>query len=44
MKFAMIEAGRDHLTLQRMSRDALSLFPFDTLTWLAPYDVASLTV
>ncbi|KAJ5298196.1 uncharacterized protein N7443_006316 [Penicillium atrosanguineum] len=42
MKFAMIEAGRDHLTLQRMSRDALSLFPFDTLTWLAPYDVASL--
>ncbi|KAJ5670676.1 uncharacterized protein N7477_006039 [Penicillium maclennaniae] len=43
MKFAIIEAGRDHLTMQRMSRDALSLFPFDTLTWLAPYDVASLT-
>lgn len=44
MKYALVEGGRDHATLARMSREYLSYFPFDTLTWLSPYDVACLTV
>jgi hypothetical protein len=44
MKYALVEAGHDHVTLSRMSREYLSYFPFDSLTWLSPYDVASLTV
>jgi len=44
MKYALVEAGRDQATLGRMSRDYLSFFPFDTLTWLSPYDVTSLSV
>lgn len=44
MKWRVAEAGRDVATLQRMSREYLAYFPFETLTWLRPFDVTALTV
>lgn len=44
MKFRLAEAGRDRATLERMSQEYLTYFPFDTLTWMSPFDVTSLTV
>lgn len=44
MKYALVECAGHPELLDNMSRDALTLFPFDTLTWLSPFDVASLTV
>lgn len=42
MKFRLAEAGRDRATLERMSQEYLTYFPFDTLTWLSPFDVTAL--
>lgn len=44
MKFRLVEAGRDQQTLARMSREYLTFFPFDSLTWLGPCYPAPLEV
>lgn len=44
MKLRVAEAGRDTTILQRMSRDYLAYFPFETLTWLKPADATALDV
>ncbi|KAJ5249204.1 hypothetical protein N7468_000655 [Penicillium chermesinum] len=38
MKFCLAYIGRDVNTLRRVSEEWLSFFPFDTLTWLPPYN------
>lgn len=44
MEFRVAEAGRDTAVLQRMSKEYLAYYPFETLTWLSSFDVTALTV
>ncbi|KAJ5595544.1 Nucleotide-binding alpha-beta plait [Penicillium hispanicum] len=42
MKFCLAYVGRQEQILQRMSEEMMLFFPFDTLTWLPPFDTVAL--
>ena len=44
MKWCLVYVGQDTAILQRMSEEMMLFFPFDTLTWLPPYDTVALDV
>lgn len=44
MKYVLAEVTEDVQILNRMHPQAVAYFPFDTLTWLRPYDIGALDV
>ncbi|EPS28431.1 hypothetical protein PDE_03377 [Penicillium oxalicum 114-2] len=42
MKYVLAEVTEDVQILNRMHPQAVAYFPFDTLTWLRPYDIGAL--
>ena len=44
MKFCLAYVAEEQETLNRMSEEWLSFFPFDTLTWLPPHNPYALEV
>lgn len=44
MKFCLAYVGKEKQILEKMSEEMLLFFPFDTLTWLPPYETVVLEV